>query len=169
MGGSFRQSCSGVATTAGAGLVCSRERMFRSASALMVLSSMASSQATVTVSKPSLWIAVPVMNFMCGGHEMMIQKWSAHDRNEEAHNGKKYPDKIFSDERITPLLSQVQSKETESLLGESGLASQLKKRLAERMLEAELSHHLKQQNAQGKTDNHRNGSSAKTVITPAGD
>src|SRR5260363_321577 len=50
MGGSFRQSCSGVATTAGAGLVCSRERMFRRASALMVLSSMASSQATVTVS-----------------------------------------------------------------------------------------------------------------------
>src|SRR5260364_331477 len=150
MGGSFRQSCSGVATTAGAGLVCSRERMFRRASALMVLSSMASSQATVTVSKPSLWIAEPVMNFMCGGHEMMIQKRSAHDRNEEAHNGKKYPDKIFPDERINPLLSQVQSKETESLLGESGLAGQLKKRLAERMLEAELSHHLKQQSAKGK-------------------
>src|SRR5260363_437746 len=75
--------------------------------------------------------------------------------------------KIFSDERIDPLLSQVQSKDAESLLGETGLAGQLKKRLAERMLEAELSHHLKQQNAQGKTDNHRNGSSAKTVITPA--
>src|SRR5260363_165586 len=59
--------------------------------------------------------------------------------------------KIFSDERIDPLLSQVQSKDAESLLGETGLAGQLKKRLAERMLEAELSHHLKQQNAQGKT------------------
>src|SRR5260363_332395 len=76
--------------------------------------------------------------------------------------------KLFSDERIDPLLSQVQSKDAESLLGETGLAGQLKKRLAERMLEAELSHHLKQQNAQGKTDNHRNGGSAKTGITPAG-
>src|SRR5260364_97840 len=46
--------------------------------------------------------------------------------------------KIFSDERIDPLLSQVQSKDAESLLGETGLAGQLKKRLAERMLEAEL-------------------------------
>src|SRR5260364_211446 len=43
--------------------------------------------------------------------------------------------KIFSDERIDPLLSQVQSKDAESLLGETGLAGQLKKRLAERMLE----------------------------------
>ncbi|WP_420885882.1 transposase [Candidatus Glomeribacter gigasporarum] len=37
------------------------------------------------------------------------------------------------------------------------------------MLEAELNHHLAQQNAQGQTGNHRNGSSAKTVIPPAGD
>src|SRR5260363_466076 len=58
--------------------------------------------------------------------------------------------KLFSDERIDPLLSQVQSKDAESLLGESGLAGQLKKQLAERMLEAELSHHLKQQSAKGK-------------------
>src|SRR5260364_299308 len=77
--------------------------------------------------------------------------------------------KIFSDERIDPLLSQVQSKDAESLLGETGLAGQLKKRLAERMLEAELNHPLAEQSAQGKTGNHRNGSSAKTVITPAGD
>src|SRR5260364_38384 len=46
---------------------------------------------------------------------------------------------------------------------------EMKKRLAERMLEAELNHHLAQQNAQGQTGNHRNGSSAKTVIPPAGD
>src|SRR5260364_469362 len=71
--------------------------------------------------------------------------------------------KIFSDERIDPLLSQVQSKDAESLLGESGLAGQLKKRLGERMLEAELSHHLAEQNAQGKTGDHRNGSSAKAA------
>src|SRR5260364_138173 len=54
------------------------------------------------------------MNFAYRGHEMMIQKRSAHDRNEEAHNGQKYPDKIFSDERIDPLLAQVQSKDAES-------------------------------------------------------
>src|SRR5260363_346647 len=48
--------------------------------------------------------------------------------------------KLFSDERIGPLLSQVQSKDAESLLGESGLTGQLKKRLAERMLEAKLNH-----------------------------
>src|SRR5260364_286452 len=71
--------------------------------------------------------------------------------------------KIFSDERIDPLLSQVQSKDAESLLGETGLAGQLKKRLAERMLEAELNHPLAEQSPQGKTGNHRNGSSAKTV------
>src|SRR5260363_204617 len=46
--------------------------------------------------------------------------------------------KIFSDERIDPLLSQVQSKAAESLLGETGLAGLLKKRLVERRLEAEL-------------------------------
>src|SRR5260364_372062 len=89
MGGSFRQSCSGVATTAGAGLVCRRERMFRRASALMVLSSMASSKVTVTVSKPSLWIAEPVMNFMWGGHEMMIQKRNCHERKEKRNKRKK--------------------------------------------------------------------------------
>src|SRR5260363_424184 len=76
--------------------------------------------------------------------------------------------KLFSDERIDPLQRQVQSKDAEPLLGESGLVDQLKKQLAERMLEAELSDRVKQQSAQVKTDNHRNGSSAKTVITPAG-
>jgi len=34
----------------------------------------------------------------------------------------------------------VQNKDAESILGESGLAGQLKKQLAERMLAAELSH-----------------------------
>jgi len=77
--------------------------------------------------------------------------------------------KLFTDERLDQLLSQVPSKDAQSLLGETGLAGQLKKRLAERRLEAELSHHVKQQSAPGETDNHRNGSRAKTVITPAGD
>jgi transposase-like protein len=49
--------------------------------------------------------------------------------------------------------------------GESGLAGQLKKLLAERMLTAELNHHLANEEASG---NHRNGSSQKTVLPPGG-
>lgn len=62
----------------------------------------------------------------------------------------KYPDKIFSDERIDSLRAQVKNKDAESLLGKSGLAGPLKKRLAERMLEAELNHPLAQQSTQGR-------------------
>src|SRR5260363_83540 len=111
----------------------------------------------------------PVRNFVGIGNVKIRTKGTHMIDKMKKDTPRTQSNKIFSDERIDPLLSQVQSKDAESLLGETGLAGQLKKRLAERMLEAELSHHLKQQNAQGKTDNHRNGSSAKTVITPAGD
>jgi putative transposase len=66
--------------------------------------------------------------------------------------------KLFPDELIDQLLAQVQNKDAESLLGESGLAVQFKKRLAERMLAAELTHHLEMEAGQGKSGNHRNGS-----------
>lgn len=78
----------------------------------------------------------------------------------------KSPD-LIPVELIDQLLAQVQSKDAESILGESGLAGQLKKMLAERMLAAELSHHLA--NEGEDSENHRNGSSAKTVLTPAGE
>jgi putative transposase len=79
--------------------------------------------------------------------------------------------KLFPDELIDQLLAQVQNQDAESILGESGLAGQLKKQLAERMLAAELSHHLHTEAKQGpaKAGNHRNGSSPKTVITPSGE
>jgi transposase-like protein len=77
--------------------------------------------------------------------------------------------KLFPDELIDQLLAQVQNKDAESILGESGLAGQLKKQLAERMLNAELTHHLDTENKQGKAGNHRNGSSSKTVLTPGGE
>ncbi|AEI81727.1 transposase mutator type (plasmid) [Cupriavidus necator N-1] len=77
--------------------------------------------------------------------------------------------KLFPDELIDQLLAQVQNKDAESILGESGLAGLLKKQLAERMLAAELTHHLASEAKQGKSGNHRNGSSAKTVITPNGE
>lgn len=76
--------------------------------------------------------------------------------------------KLFPDELIDQLLANVANKDAESILGESGLAGQLKKQLAERMLSAELSHHLATEAKQGKTGNHRNGNSPKTVITPNG-
>jgi hypothetical protein len=79
--------------------------------------------------------------------------------------------KLFPDELIDQLLAQVQNKDAESILGESGLAGLLKKQLAERMLTAELTHHLNTEAKQGeaKAGNHRNGTIRKTVITPAGE
>ncbi len=76
--------------------------------------------------------------------------------------------KLFPDELIDQLLAQVENKDAESILGESGLAGLLKKQLAERILAAELKHHLEQE-AEEKRGNHRNGSSKKTVITPNGE
>ena len=82
---------------------------------------------------------------------------------------KRKPKGPFSDELIDQLLAQVRGKDAQSLLGEAGLMGQLKKQLAERMLAAELTHHLKTEAAQsGGEPNHRNGSSAKTVMTPGG-
>ena len=48
----------------------------------------------------------------------------------------------FSDELIDQLLSKAQGQDAQSLLNGSGVVGQLKKQLAERMLAAELSHHL---------------------------
>src|ERR1700754_594371 len=76
--------------------------------------------------------------------------------------------KLLPDELIDQLLAQIQNKDAESVLGESGLAGQLKKQLAERMLAAELTHHLENEAEQGKAGNHRNGTSRKTVTTPNG-
>ena len=73
----------------------------------------------------------------------------------------------FPVDLIDQLLAQVENKDAESILGESGLAGQLKKMLAERMLTAELSHHLATEGEDSK--NHRNGSSPKKVLTPAGE
>ncbi|WUR14202.1 hypothetical protein E7V67_003620 [[Empedobacter] haloabium] len=65
----------------------------------------------------------------------------------------------FPVELIDQPLAQVQNKDAESLLGENGLADQLKKMLAERKLTAELNHHLANEAESG--EDHRNGSSSK--------
>lgn len=58
------------------------------------------------------------------------------------------------------------------LFEKDGLLDELKKALAERMLNAELDHHLEaeagQETEPGKPRNHRNGYSGKTVLTDTG-
>jgi transposase-like protein len=74
----------------------------------------------------------------------------------------------FPPELLDQLLAQVSGQDAESLLGESGLVGQLKKQLAERLLSAELSHHLASEAEGQSAANHRNGTSPKTVLTPGG-
>lgn len=91
------------------------------------------------------------------------------DNTKAAKTRQRKPKGPFSDELLDQLLAQVRGRDAESLLGESGLVGQLKKQLAERMLSAELNHHLATGRAAGEEPgNHRNGSSAKTVLTPSG-
>ena len=78
----------------------------------------------------------------------------------------------FSNELLDQLLAGCERPE--DILGPQGLFAQLKKALAERALGAELGHHLAQE-AQApppavgrRRRNHRNGSSAKTVLTETG-
>lgn len=79
---------------------------------------------------------------------------------------------LLPNEIIDSLIADFQGKDADSLLGTDGLAGQLKKQLAERILVAELTHHLKiesEKTSTGKSGNHRNGSSKKTVLTPEGE
>lgn len=58
------------------------------------------------------------------------------------------------------------AKNQEDLFGKDGLIKVLSKRLMERMLEAEMSHHLgyeKHSSAGNNTGNSRNGKTSKTV------
>ena len=70
---------------------------------------------------------------------------------------------------VDQLLARVQSKDVESSVGESGLACQLKKYLDERMLAAELNHHLEAEAEQGEAGNYDNGISPRTVLTSKGE
>jgi transposase-like protein len=70
--------------------------------------------------------------------------------------------KAFSAELLDSLLA---GRDPKTVLDSGGLIGDLKKALAERMLNAEMDVHLEQPEEVG---NHRNGSSAKTVLTPEG-
>src|SRR4030095_15570308 len=58
----------------------------------------------------------------------------------------------------------------EAVLGENGLIAQLKKRVVERALAGELTHHLgyAKGEAPEEVDNHRNGYNKKTVVGESG-
>ena len=58
----------------------------------------------------------------------------------------------------------LQGQDPKTVLSSGGLLGELKKALAERMLNAELDHHLGQPEEEA-SGNHRNGSSSKTVLT----
>lgn len=70
----------------------------------------------------------------------------------------------FSHELLDQLLV---GRDPKTVLESSGLIGDLKKALAERMLNAEMDVHLAQEADAGRT-NHRNGNSPKTVLTPEG-
>jgi len=70
----------------------------------------------------------------------------------------------FSTELLDALLA---GRDPKSVLSSGGLIGDLKKALAERMLNAEMDAHLDAE-AEAATGNHRNGTSSKTVLTPEG-
>lgn len=71
----------------------------------------------------------------------------------------------FDKATLDQLLAGVDPSNPQSMFTDAGLFGQLKKALAERMLQAELFHHLEQQrNAPEPIRNHRNGSSKKSVM-----
>jgi transposase-like protein len=72
---------------------------------------------------------------------------------------------------LSRLLEGIDLSNPQSVLSESGLFGELKKALAERVLNAELTHHLERESASDAGSgrrNHRNGSSGKTVLTGEG-
>lgn len=70
----------------------------------------------------------------------------------------------FSNELLDQLLA---GRDPKTALDSAGLIGDLKKALAQRMLNAEMDVHLSS-DAEADTGNHRNGSSSKTVLTPEG-
>lgn len=68
----------------------------------------------------------------------------------------------FDPELLDALLA---GEDPKTVLTSKGLFGDLKKALAERLLNAELEHHLSQPE-EDASGNHKNGSSSKTVLTP---
>lgn len=62
----------------------------------------------------------------------------------------------------------LRDRDPRTIFDSDGLLGDLKKALAERMLDAEMDHHLDQE-AEQAAGNHRNGYSQKTVLTDTGE
>ena len=62
----------------------------------------------------------------------------------------------------------LKEQDPKTVLSSKGLLGELKKALAERILNAELDHHLSQPEEEA-SGNHRNGNSPKTVLTESGE
>lgn len=75
----------------------------------------------------------------------------------------------FKKELLDELLKDY--KNPEDMLGKNGIFEQLKKAIVERVLEAEMSHHLGyDRHEQSKSNgNYRNGKSAKKIVTGSGE
>jgi putative transposase len=73
-------------------------------------------------------------------------------------------DEGIADEVVDQLLA---GRDPSSVFASGGLIDELKKRLAERMLNAEMDHHLGSA-VEEDSGNHRNGYGSKTVITDTG-
>jgi len=71
----------------------------------------------------------------------------------------------ISSEVLDALLA---GRDPKKVFEQDGLLADLKKALAERMLDAEMDVHLEQEGERG-AGNHRNGSSSKTVLTETGE
>jgi len=87
------------------------------------------------------------------------------DMAKKADFGVKIPDQVL-DELLKGVIKP------EDLLGPDGLLKALKKALLERALSAELTHHLGYARGEDKPDgqdNHRNGTTPKTLITEDGE
>ncbi len=66
---------------------------------------------------------------------------------------------------LEQFLEGVDLSNPKSIFTEGGLFSQLKKSLAERILQAELEHYLEQERSTGEIkNNNKNGSSKKSVL-----
>jgi putative transposase len=73
-------------------------------------------------------------------------------------------DSAITDEILDQLLN---GRDPATVFESGGLVDELKKRLAERMLNGEMDHHLGAE-AEQEAGNHRNGYSSKTVLTDTG-
>jgi putative transposase len=71
----------------------------------------------------------------------------------------------IADEVLEQLL---EGRDPATVFETGGLVDELKKRLAERMLKAEMDHHLGTAAAEEEAGHHRNGYCGKTVLTDAG-